>query len=58
MVWKDEAFEIWTRGWASLFREGDSSRELLEKVQKSCYLVSLVDNDYISGDLFAAFKEI
>jgi methylenetetrahydrofolate reductase (NADPH) len=28
------------------------------QVQKSYYLVSLVDNDYISGDLFAAFKEI
>ncbi|CAN6291369.1 unnamed protein product [Urochloa humidicola] len=58
MVWKDEAFEIWTRGWACLFPEGDSSRELLEKVQKSYYLVSLVDNDNIHGDLFAAFKEI
>ncbi|XP_062212821.1 methylenetetrahydrofolate reductase (NADH) 1 [Phragmites australis] len=58
MVWKDEAFEIWTRGWASLFPEGDSSRELLEKVQKGYYLVSLVDNDYIHGDLFAVFKEI
>jgi len=32
MVWKDEAFEIWTRGWGCLFPEGDSSRELLEKV--------------------------
>ncbi|VAI38865.1 unnamed protein product [Triticum turgidum subsp. durum] len=58
MVWKDEAFEIWSRGWACLFPEGDSSRELLEQIQKSYYLVSLVDNDYISGDLFAAFKEI
>ncbi|OEL32931.1 Methylenetetrahydrofolate reductase 1 [Dichanthelium oligosanthes] len=58
MVWKDEAFEIWTRGWACLFPEGDSSRELLEKVQKSYYLVSLVDNDYIQGNLFAAFQEI
>ncbi|BAS87032.1 Os03g0815200, partial [Oryza sativa Japonica Group] len=27
-------------------------------VQKSYFLVSLVDNDYINGDLFAAFKEI
>jgi methylenetetrahydrofolate reductase (NADPH) len=32
MVWKDEAFGIWTRGWASLFPEGDPSRELLETV--------------------------
>ncbi|XP_006650787.1 probable methylenetetrahydrofolate reductase [Oryza brachyantha] len=58
MVWKDEAFEIWSKGWACLFPEGDSSREILDKVQKSYFLVSLVDNDYINGDLFAAFKEI
>ena len=32
MIWKDEAFEIWTRGWARLFPEGDPSRELLELV--------------------------
>ncbi|KAL4631731.1 hypothetical protein ACB092_04G000700 [Castanea dentata] len=57
MVWKDEAFEIWSRGWASLFPEGDPSRKLLEEVQSSYYLVSLVDNDYIHGDLFAVFAE-
>lgn len=58
MVWKDEAFGIWTRGWACLFPEGDPSRALLELVQKTYFLVSLVDNDYIHGNLFAAFEEI
>ncbi|XP_020584322.1 probable methylenetetrahydrofolate reductase [Phalaenopsis equestris] len=58
MVWKDEAFEIWTRGWAYLFSESDPSRALLEEIQRSYYLVSLVDNDFIHGDLFAAFKDI
>ncbi|KAI0511985.1 hypothetical protein KFK09_012619 [Dendrobium nobile] len=58
MVWKDEAFEIWTRGWACLFPEADPSRALLEEVQRSYYLVSLVDNDFIHGDVFAAFKDI
>ncbi|KAI8009361.1 putative methylenetetrahydrofolate reductase [Camellia lanceoleosa] len=57
MVWKDEAFEIWSRGWAQLYPEADPSRNLLEEVQSSCFLVSLVDNDYISGDLFAVFKD-
>ncbi|GMY33007.1 methylenetetrahydrofolate reductase 2-like [Fagus crenata] len=57
MVWKDEAFEIWSRGWASLFPEGDPSRKLLEEVQSSYYLVSLVDNDYVHGDLFAVFTD-
>ena len=32
LVWKDEAFEIWSRGWASLYPEGDPSRKFLEEV--------------------------
>ncbi|XP_059445967.1 methylenetetrahydrofolate reductase (NADH) 2-like [Corylus avellana] len=56
-VWKDEAFEIWSRGWACLYPEGDASRKLLEEVQSSYFLVSLVDNDYIHGDLFAVFAD-
>lgn len=32
VVWKDEAFEIWSRSWAALYPEGDSSRKLLEQV--------------------------
>ncbi|KAK4482591.1 hypothetical protein RD792_009755 [Penstemon davidsonii] len=58
IVWKDEAFEIWSRGWATLYPEADPSRKLLEEVQSSYYLVSLVDNDYIHGDLFAVFRDI
>ncbi|EEF33179.1 methylenetetrahydrofolate reductase 2 [Ricinus communis] len=57
-VWKDEAFEIWTRGWASLYPESDPSRKLLEEVQSSYFLVSLVDNDYIQGDIFAVFADL
>ncbi|CAA6669209.1 unnamed protein product [Spirodela intermedia] len=57
-VWKDEAFEIWTQVWASLFPDGDPSKQLLEQVQSSYFLVSLVDNDYVNGDLFAVFKDI
>ena len=32
VVWKDEAFEIWSRGWARLYPEADPSRKLLEEV--------------------------
>jgi methylenetetrahydrofolate reductase (NADPH) len=31
-VWKDEAFEIWSRAWASLYPEADASRKLVEEV--------------------------
>ncbi|GAB4858979.1 hypothetical protein Ancab_010451 [Ancistrocladus abbreviatus] len=58
MVWKDEAFEIWSRAWAQLYPEGDPSRKLLVEVQSSYFLVSLVDNDYIHGDLFAVFADL
>ncbi|OMO96617.1 Methylenetetrahydrofolate reductase [Corchorus capsularis] len=58
MVWKDEAFEIWSRTWAALYPDGDPSKKLLEEVQSNCYLVSLVDNDYVGGDIFAAFEDL
>ena len=45
MVWKDEAFEIW------------SGRLLEEEVHNSYFLVNLVDNDYIRGDLLAVFAD-
>lgn len=57
IVWKDEAFEIWSKGWAQLYSEDDPSTKLLEEVKSSYFLVSLVDNDYINGDLFAVFKD-
>ncbi|KAH6768274.1 methylenetetrahydrofolate reductase 2 [Perilla frutescens var. frutescens] len=58
LVWKDEAFEIWSRSWANLYPESDPSRKLIEEVKNNYYLVSLVDNDYVHGDLFAVFKNV
>ncbi|EYU36618.1 hypothetical protein MIMGU_mgv1a003262mg [Erythranthe guttata] len=58
MIWKDEAFAIWSPGWAKRYPEADPSKKLLEEVESSYYLVSLVDNDYVGGDLFAVFKNI
>ncbi|XP_010524471.1 PREDICTED: methylenetetrahydrofolate reductase 1 [Tarenaya hassleriana] len=57
-IWKDEAFETWSRSWASLYPEDDPSRKLLEEVKSSYYLVSLVDNDYIHGDIFSVFAHL
>ncbi|XP_050236712.1 methylenetetrahydrofolate reductase (NADH) 2-like [Mercurialis annua] len=57
-IWKDEAFEIWSKGWASLYPEGDPSRKLLEEAQSSYFLVSLVDNDYVHGDIFSVFADL
>ncbi|KAI6698967.1 hypothetical protein NL676_019086 [Syzygium grande] len=58
LVWKDEAFEIWSRGWACLYPEGDPSQKLLQEIQSSFFLVSLVDNDYMKSDLYGVFDDI
>jgi len=56
MVWKDEAFQTWDEEWASLYPEGDASTKVLTSIKNSYFLVSMVDNDYIHGDLFSVFS--
>ncbi|KAK7331538.1 hypothetical protein VNO80_28273 [Phaseolus coccineus] len=38
-VWKDELFEIWSRGWASLYPEGDASRKLVEELDARALII-------------------
>ncbi|EFJ29329.1 hypothetical protein SELMODRAFT_146279 [Selaginella moellendorffii] len=59
MSWKDEAFQGWEDEWASLYKaKDDPAKKILLEIKESYYLVSLVDNDYIGGDLFAFFSGI
>lgn len=46
LVWKDEAFGLWTEQWAKLYPEGSKSRHILESIASNYYLVNLVDNDF------------
>ncbi|MGD8817400.1 MAG: methylenetetrahydrofolate reductase, partial [Acidobacteriota bacterium] len=55
-VWKDEAFAIWQEEWASMYPEGSASRKLLEEIHDSYWLLNLVENDYVKGDIFAIFR--
>jgi methylenetetrahydrofolate reductase (NADPH) len=57
LVWKDEAFSLWETQWASLYEEGSPSRELLSKIRESYFLIHIVDNNYISGDIFEIFNK-
>ena len=45
MVWKDEAFELWSRGWANLYPESDPSRKLLEEVSNLNLMIDCVFNN-------------
>lgn len=57
-VWKNEAFNVWTNVWAELYPEGNQSRKVLQEMKDSMFLVNVVDNDYVGGDIFAIFKKV
>jgi len=57
-VWKDEAYALWKSNWASIYAEGSESRKLLDGMINKYYLVAMVDNNYIDGNIFALFDEI
>eukprot|EP00127_Corallochytrium_limacisporum_P007433 Clim_evm36s251 gene=Clim_evmTU36s251 len=57
MVWKDEAFALWNR-WSKLYEPDTHSRKMIDRIRDSWYLVNVVDNDYINGNLFAVFDRL
>jgi len=57
MVWSEEAFQIWLRLWASLYDDDSISCELLHNIYNSYFLVGVVDNDYIDGNLWSLFED-
>jgi len=50
MAWKDEAFHLWGE-WSSIYPEGSESRKLIESIKDSYYLVNVVDDNFVCGDL-------
>ncbi|KAL6066042.1 Methylenetetrahydrofolate reductase [Balamuthia mandrillaris] len=58
LVWKDEAFALWDSQWASLYEPGSPSQQLIAGLRDSHYLVHIVDNNFVSGDIFKIFDSI
>jgi len=59
VVWSEEVFQLWTKCWASLYDDVSESADLLYRIHDTYYLVALIDNDYIEGNLlFQVFDEI
>lgn len=55
LVMQDEAFHVWQHEWALVYDEESESRALLATLANSYWLVSLVENDYVNGDIFKVF---
>jgi methylenetetrahydrofolate reductase (NADPH) len=56
LVWKDEAFGLWLSQWKSIYEEGSESAKLVQSVHDSYWLVTIVDHDYINGNIFSVFN--
>jgi len=57
-AWKDEAFILWTAQWADLYDHASPSHKLISDISEKFFLVNIVDNDFLNGDIFAIFNEI
>ena len=51
LIWKDEAFSLWMDDWASIYEAKSESYKLIKEIYDTYYLVNIVDNDYVDGDL-------
>ena len=51
LVWKHEAFGLWKQ-WQGLHAPGSASSKIIGEVADSYYLVNVVDNDFINGNIF------
>jgi len=58
VVWKDEAFGLWRSQWSTLYEPGSSSRKVIDNVIDTYFLVNIVDNNFVNGDIFAIFNHL
>jgi methylenetetrahydrofolate reductase (NADPH) len=58
VAWKDEAFELWSDWYEALAADATASKAVIKKCQSEWYLVNLVDNNYLSSDLFHTLVDV
>lgn len=57
-VWKDEAFDLWLREWKTYLAPESPGRQLIDNIHDTWYLVDVVDNDFVHGDIFELFRDV
>ena len=51
MAWHTEAAALWTEAWGMVVGDGPGEA-LLREIRDTWVLVSALENDYVSGDVF------
>merc|ERR1712086_115609 len=68
MIWKDEALNIFSNTWAVIYKPSknekgeeiagdDASYEFMQKCSETLYVVNIVENDFVGGDLNQVIKQ-
>jgi len=57
LIWKDEIFEQWLEPWALIYGTDSPSSQFLHRCHDTLYLVNVVHNDFINGDLDQVISE-
>ncbi len=52
LIWKEEAFALWHKEWRELYDVASPSYKFLSDLPRHLVLVNVVDNDFVSGDIF------
>jgi len=56
-IWKDEAFALWRDQWGALYPADSTSRKLMDQIYENYWLLNIVENDFVDGNIFQIFQE-
>jgi methylenetetrahydrofolate reductase (NADPH) len=56
VAWKQEAFDLWTAAWAAIYPEHSPSHALIWDVHDSFFLMHIVDDEFVSGNVWDVFQ--
>lgn len=67
MIWKEEALNIFSNTWALIYKASkndkgeeiagdDASYEFMQKCSENLFVVNIVENDYVGGNLTEVIK--
>ena len=68
MIWKDEALNIFTNTWAVIYKPAKNDKdedlpgdepsvEFMKKCSEDLFVVNIVENDFVNGDLNKVVKD-
>jgi methylenetetrahydrofolate reductase (NADPH) len=55
-IWKTDAFNLWLTEWGKIYEKESNSYKILNDIYNNYYLVYIIDNDYINGNIFNIFN--